>query len=138
MVLIKSQVKPQRTAVTNKLWATACLTNMTYFRDIPVGPRQLTLPLQAQYLAPESARQRQVTKAFKEASVTRAGVEGANPQAAYALEMHRTRYRGLTKTHLQPVATAAAINIQRVIDWLWEKPRSQTPKSHFARLATIT
>ncbi len=102
------------------------------------NPRQLTLPLQAQYLALESARQRQETKAFKEAYATRAGVEGTISQAAYALEMRRTRYRGLTKTHLQHVATAAAINIQRVIDWLWEKPRSQTPKSHFARLATMT
>ncbi|MCA9947802.1 MAG: transposase, partial [Anaerolineales bacterium] len=91
-----------------------------------------------QYLALESARQRQETKAFKEAYATRAGVEGTISQAAYALEMRRTRYRGLTKTHLQHVATAAAINIQRVIDWLWEKPRSKTPKSHFARLATIT
>ena len=74
------------------------------------NPRQLTLPLQAQYLALESARQRQETKAFKEAYATRAGVEGTISQAAYALEMRRTRYRGLTKTHLQHVATAAAIN----------------------------
>jgi transposase len=36
---------------------------------------------------------------------------------------------------LQHVATAAAINVQRVVDWLWEKPRSKTRPSHFARLA---
>lgn len=40
--------------------------------------------------------------------------------------MRRTRYRGLAKTHLQHVGTAAAINVQRILDWLWEIPRSTT------------
>ncbi len=99
------------------------------------NPRQLTLPLQAQYLALEVARERQKTEAFREEYATRAGVEGTVSQSVFALEMRRTRYRGLDKTHLQHVATAAAINVSRIIDWLWEKPRSETPKSHFARLA---
>lgn len=99
------------------------------------NPRQLTLPLQAQYLALESARARQKTEPFKETYATRAGVEGTISQAAFSMNMRRTRYRGLAKTHLQHVATAAAINVQRVVDWLWEKPRSKTRQPHFARLA---
>jgi transposase len=100
-----------------------------------VSPRQLTLPQQAHYLALESARERQKTEPFKGTYATRAGVEGAISQAVFSMDMRRTRYRGLAKTHLQHVATAAAINVQRVVDWLWEKPRSKTRPSHFARLA---
>jgi hypothetical protein len=32
------------------------------------------------------------------------------------LGMRRTRYRGLLKTHLQHIATATAINLQRLVD----------------------
>jgi len=103
-----------------------------------INPRQLTLPQQAQYLALESARERQKTEPFKETYATRAGVEGVISQAVFSMDMRRTRYRGLAKTHLQHVATAAAINVQRVVDWLWEKPRSKTRQSHFARLALAT
>jgi transposase len=62
-------------------------------------------------------------------------VEGTVSQAAFALDMRRTRYRGLDKTHLQHIATAAAINLQRLVDWLLEIPRSITYRSHFAKLA---
>jgi hypothetical protein len=34
------------------------------------------------------------------------------------------------------VATAAAVNVLRISDWLAEKPREQTSKSAFARLMT--
>ncbi|MBK9055324.1 MAG: hypothetical protein IPL78_31820 [Chloroflexi bacterium] len=42
----------------------------------------------------------------------------------------------MAKAHLQHLATAAATNLLRVIAWLNEVPRSVTPKSHFALLAT--
>ena len=41
----------------------------------------------------------------------------------------------MVKTHLHHIAIAAAINLQRYIDWLWEVPRAKTYTSHFARLA---
>jgi transposase len=41
----------------------------------------------------------------------------------------------LAKTHLQHVATAAAINIDRVVAWLDERPRAATRTSRFAALA---
>jgi len=41
----------------------------------------------------------------------------------------------LAKTHVQHVATAAAINIDRIVAWLDERPRAQTRISRFAALA---
>ena len=42
---------------------------------------------------------------------------------------------GTVKTHLQHVATAAAINIDRIVAWLDERPRAMTRISRFAALA---
>jgi transposase len=65
----------------------------------------------------------------------RAGVEGTLSQGVHAFGLRRTRYRGLSKTHVQHVATAAAINIDRIVAWLDERPRAQTRTSRFAALA---
>ena len=51
--------------------------------------------------------------------------------------MRRTRYRGQAKTHLQHLATAAAINLLGIVDWLDEKIRSKTRVSHFVRLQLV-
>lgn len=83
----------------------------------------------------QNARQRQQTTPFKELCKVRAGVEGTISQLAYAFGARRSRYRGLAKTHLQHLVTAASINLLRVINWLNDVPRSVTPSSHFARLA---
>ena len=53
------------------------------------------------------------------------------------LGLRRTRYRGLAKTHLQHVATAAAINVDRIVAWLDERPRATTRTSRFAALAPL-
>ena len=99
------------------------------------GPRELTLHPQAQHIALQAARERQKTEAFQETYAGRAGVEGTVSQAVFALDMRRTRYRGLAKTHFQHIATAAAINLQRFTNWVLDRPRSETYKSPFARLA---
>ena len=52
-----------------------------------------------------------------------------------AFGLRRARYRGLAKTHLQHVATAAAINLARVGDWFRTVPRAATRTSRFAALA---
>jgi hypothetical protein len=65
----------------------------------------------------------------------RAGVEGTVSQCVFALGMRSSRYRGLKKTPLQFVLTSAAMNLTRVVNWLNEKPRSQTRFSRFAQLA---
>jgi transposase len=65
----------------------------------------------------------------------RAGVEGTLSQGVRAYGLRRTRYRGLPKTHVQHVATAAAINIDRIVAWVDQRPRAQTRTSRFAALA---
>jgi Transposase DDE domain len=67
----------------------------------------------------------------------RAGVEGTLSQGVRAFGLRRTRYRGLPKTHLQHVATAAAINLDRIVAWLDQRPRAQTRTSRFAALAPV-
>jgi hypothetical protein len=51
--------------------------------------------------------------------------------------LRRTRYRGLEKTHLQHVATAAAINIDRTVAWLGARSRAKSRTSRFAALAPV-
>ena len=100
--------------------------------------RGLTLHPKAQHLALQAARERQQTERFKEDYKRRAGIEGTISQAAFALGMRRTRYRGLQKTHFHHLATAITINLQRFVDWIWKIPRSKTRQSYFARLELAT
>lgn len=98
--------------------------------------RTLTLMApQSQFEAQQTARQRQNTPEFKEVCQARAGVQGTISQAATALRARRSRYRGQAKTHLQHLATAAAINLLRASAWINKVPRSITRQSHFALLA---
>lgn len=97
--------------------------------------RQLTLSPKAAHIATQAARERQQTDEFKQLYKTRAGIEGTISQGTNARGLRQCRYRGLAKTHLQHVFTATAINLTRAIDWLMEKPRSQTRKTRFSALA---
>jgi transposase len=98
-------------------------------------PRSLTLQPQAEHEAIQAARHRQQTAVFAADYARRAGIEGTLSQGVRAFELRTARYRGLAKTHLQHIATAAAINVQRATDWLDGQPRSTTRRSHLARLA---
>jgi transposase len=98
-------------------------------------PRSLTLQPRAEHEAIQAARQRQQTEAFAADYARRAGIEGTLSQGVRAFGLRTARYRGLAKTHLQHLATAAAINVQRVTDWLDDQPRATTRRSHLARLA---
>jgi transposase len=100
-----------------------------------VTPRGLTLQPKEQQLALLAARRRQTTAEFKASYAMRAGIEGTIGQATDKLDMRRSRYRGLVKTHFQHVVTAAAINVKRVLAWLAEVPRSTARLSHLAALA---
>lgn len=99
------------------------------------GARALTLPPRAEYEAIQAARARQQTDAFTVAYARRAGVEGTLAQGVRAFGLRRARYRGLAKTHLQHLATAAALNVSRLSDWLSGVPRATTRCSPFAALA---
>ena len=97
--------------------------------------RQVRLPPQAQYEALTAARAWHASAEGSERSQQRAGVEGTLSQGVRAFGLRRTRYRGLPKTHVQHIATAAAINLDRIVAWLDARPRAQTRTSRFAGLA---
>jgi len=65
----------------------------------------------------------------------RAGIEGTLSQGVRTFELRRSRYIGLAKTHVQHVATAAAINLARLADWFAGIPKAQTRQTKFAALA---
>jgi transposase len=97
--------------------------------------RRLRLPPQEQYEALAAARAWYASEEGSERYKQRAGVEGTLSQGVRAFGLRRTRYRGLPKTHLQHVAIAAAINVDRIVAWLDERPRTTTRISRFAALA---
>jgi transposase len=99
--------------------------------------RRLRLPPQAQYEALQEARAWYSSGEGTQRYKRRAGVEGTLSQGVRAFGLRRTRYRGLGKTHVQHVATAAAINIDRIVAWLEERPRATTRTSRFAALAPV-
>jgi transposase len=97
--------------------------------------RRVRLPPRDQYEAIAAARAWYASEAGRQVYKQRAGVEGTLSQGVRAFGRRRTRYRGVEKTHVQHIATAAAINIDRIVAWLEERPRAQTRTSRFAALA---
>jgi len=81
----------------------------------------------------EAARQREQTEEFAHISDQRAGIGGTHAQGVRRMGLRRSRYVGEPRTHLQHVATAAAINVCRLSDWLTGISPHPTYLSHFAR-----
>ena len=75
-------------------------------RCISIRPRE-------QYEALHQRRKRQRTEIFKEEYAKRAGVEGTMSQGVRRCDIRHARSRGLAKTRLQHLATAAALNLLR-------------------------
>jgi transposase len=101
------------------------------------APRQLTVSPQAHHEALRAARQRQETPQFKAQYALRAGVESSLSQGIRRFDLRRSRCLGLARTHLQQLLTATAMNVVRVIAWLWSGllgERRRQP-DHFAQLA---
>ena len=97
--------------------------------------RTLKLQPQAHFEALHAARAWYASAEGQEGYKCRAGIEGTLSQGVRAFGLRRTRYWGVAKTHLQHVAIAAAINIDRLVAWLDGCPRAQTRTSRFATLA---
>jgi transposase len=97
--------------------------------------RTLTLHPQAEFEALQAARAWYRSDEGQERYKRRAGVEGTLSQGVRGFGLRYARYRGLTKTHFQHVATAAAMNVDRIVAWLNERPRAKTRTSRFAALA---
>ena len=108
-----------------------CTRSRTGGRALTVYPRQ-------HYEILQLARERQLTEDFKVLYGTRAGIEGTISQAVNRMDIRFARYRGLAKTHLQNLATAAAINLARVADWLMGLRPEPSRLSPFAALALQT
>jgi transposase len=100
--------------------------------------RRVGLPPQDQYEALRAAQMWYGSEEGKQDYKRRAGVEGTLSQGVRGFGLRHARYRGLEKTHLQHVATAAAINVDRIVAWLDERPRAKTRTSRFAALAPVS
>jgi transposase len=105
-----------------------CTRNKTSGRSMQLRPRE-------QHEAIQRIRAQRTTNEFKLKYRKRAGIEGTISQAVRAFEARRTRYIGLAKTHLQMVATAAAINLSRFADYLFGARPIAKRTSPFAALA---
>src|SRR4051812_36281212 len=71
-------------------------------------PRRLRPHPRAEHEALTAARERLATKEGRRRHGRRAGIEGTLSRGVRAFGLRRGRYRGLARTHLQHVATAAA------------------------------
>lgn len=59
--------------------------------------------------------------------------EGCLSQGMCVCGLRRSRYVGLAKTHLQHVATAAALNVVRFSAWVQGEARAATRTSRLTR-----
>lgn len=82
----------------------------------------------------EVHRAREQTEEYTQQYAQRAGIEGTISQGVHISGLRRARYRGLTKTRLQYILTACALNIVRVMRWLAGEPLARTRQSAFAKL----
>ena len=98
-------------------------------------PRTLTLQPRDEHDAIQHARERQKTEELASLYSDRAGIEGTFSQGVRAFGLRQARYRGLEKTHLQELTTAASINVGRITNWLNAVPTAATRRSRLAALA---
>src|SRR4051812_31424876 len=80
--------------------------------------RQLSLHPREAHEALAAARARQARDEERHLYRLRAGIEGTLSQGVRAFGLRQARYRGLAKMHLQTVATAVALNVDRLAAWL--------------------
>ena len=80
-------------------------------------------------------RSEQTTKEFQERYAKRSGIEGTISQGTRAFDLRTSRYRGLDKTHLKHVFTAAAMNVTRLFSWHMGDTPALSRISSFAAIA---
>ncbi len=99
------------------------------------GIRSLLMKPRPEFEALHARRAQQQSKTFKQKYKKRAGIEGTISQGVRSFELRRSRYIGLVKTHLQHIASAVAMNLVRLANWLNGIPKAKTRVSRFAALA---
>jgi transposase len=82
----------------------------------------------------QKAREREQTVEFKAEYTRRVGIEGTVSRAVRTCEIRRSKYIGLTKTHLHHLLSAMSLSFLRVGEWLMGVPKAKTRRSPFARL----
>lgn len=97
--------------------------------------RSLQIPSREMYEALERTRKKLSSDEGRNEYRKRAGIEGTISQGVRRGTLRRSRYIGLEKTHLQEVATAAAINIVRAVNYFNQEIPAKTRVSRFSRLA---
>ena len=93
------------------------------------------LPIRTEvyHTALQTARQRQTTPEFKEAYAIRAGIESSISQGVRRSALRRTRYIGQTKTQLQQILIAVALNVVRSVAWLRDHTQPPHPAINHQR-----
>lgn len=104
-----------------------CTTAKQKRRHVNFKPKDL-------YEALQQARAREKTEEFKQEYKKRSGIEATISQGVRAFGLRHARYIGIVKTHLQHVATAAAINLERICAWFDGHTPEQTRLSAFTRV----
>jgi transposase len=104
--------------------------------------RILTLSPQPVHEARERRRAEQRATPFQERYALRAGIEGSLSEGIRRHGLRRARYRGQSKTQLQAIAIAAAINLVRIRQMLQRTQLGlssppKRPLSPFARLRRL-
>jgi transposase len=98
-------------------------------------PRRLiSIHPEEHYHALRHARDRAMTLEYKQEYAHRAGIEGTISQAVRTCEVRRSRYPWLSKTALQHLLTATALNLLRMGTWLTGEPLAQTRHARFFSL----
>jgi hypothetical protein len=90
-----------------------CPSRMRCTRSSTQG-RSVLVRSRPEHEALVAARARERTDEYRKLYAQRQGIEGTISQGARAFGLRRARYRGPAKTSLQHVATAAAINLDRI------------------------
>lgn len=111
-----------------------CEVRAKCVRSPSKNPRRLLIRPRAQFEVLQEIRRQQETPEWRARYLKRAGIEGTFSQGVRAMGLRQSRYRGRQKNHLQNLAIAAGINVQRLTDWLHEVPRATTRTSRFLAL----
>lgn len=86
----------------------------------------------------DEARRRARSEAFQERYRSRAGIEGTISVGVRAFALRRSRYIGQAKTHFQELMVAAAMNLERAVQWLLGEHPSGTRAPSLLCLAPCT
>ncbi len=127
-------VLPRIRARFSQVDCASCATRSKCVRSEAGRARVLVLQNRAQYEALRSTRTQMTSEAGRKEYQKRAGVEGSLSEGIRRCGLRKARYHGLAKTHLQHIATAAAMDVVRVVNHLQGKPLAPTRTSRFARL----